>query len=205
MRPTDGGSDSIEWIETDRLVMRSVSEDDERFYCDLYGDPRAMRFVGGPLSRERSERSFRIVLASRFRRPLRRIFMVIIERSSQRAIGIGGYQHINGRRRRVEAGMILKPESQGRGFGKEGLAGLVTHAFEVLPVDEVWIQHAAENRIARRVPVSLGFSPGTDSAPFGGRPGQCLWSAYRESWRPRPGLITIPAAGTRKIDESVAG
>jgi len=91
-------------IETDRLMMRPLSEDDATFYCDLYGDPHAMHFVGPPLSRERAERSFRIVLASRVRRPVVRLSLAIVEKASQQAIGIGGYRDFDARRRRVEAG-----------------------------------------------------------------------------------------------------
>ena len=205
MRPTDGDSAPMDRIETDRLIMRRLSEGDVTLYCDLYGDPHAMHFVGPPLSRERAERSFRIVLESQDRRPIRRLFLAIVEKASQQAIGIGGYPDLDAGRRRVEAGMILKPESIGRGFGKEGLGALVTHAFAVFPVDVVWIQHAAENPIARRVPISLGFSHGIDPAPSDERPGQCFWSAYRESWRRSPGFAPVRAAGTRKIDKSVAG
>jgi RimJ/RimL family protein N-acetyltransferase len=187
VRPTDGESVPMDRIETDRLIMRPLSEDDATFYCDLYGDPHTMHFVGPPLSRERAERSFRIVLASRDRRPVRRLFLAIVEKASQQAIGIGGFQNFDASRR-VEAGMMLKPESLGRGFGKEGLGALVTHAFAVFPVDEVWIQHAAENRIARRVPISLGFSHGIDAAASDERPGQCFWSAYRQSWLRSSGL-----------------
>ena len=186
----------MDWIETDRLLMRPLSEDDATFYCDLYGDPHAMHFVAPPLSRERAERSFRIVLASLARRRIGRLSLVIVEKASQQEIGIGGYRDFDARRRRVEAGMILKPESCGRGFGKEGLGALVTHAFAVFPVDEVWIQYAAENRNAAGVRVSLGFSHGTDAAGSDEKPGQCFWSAYRQSWSPRPGFAPVPAAGT---------
>ena len=115
MRPTDGGSVPMDRIETDRLMMRPLSEDDATFYCDLYGDPHTMHFVGPPLSRERAERSFRIVLASRDRHPVKRLFLAIVEKASQQVIGIGGYRDFDAPRRRVEAGMILKPESCGRG------------------------------------------------------------------------------------------
>jgi len=178
--------------------MRPLSEDDANFFCDLYGDPHSMHFVAPPLSRERAERSFRIVLASRDRRPLVRLFLAIVEKASQQAIGIGGYQNFDASRR-VEAGMMLKPESIGRGFGKEGLAALVTHAFAVFPVDEVWIQHATENQIARSVPISLGFSHGVDADAPGQRPGQSFWTAHRQSWRRSPGPAPARAAGPEKL------
>ena len=162
--------------------MRFLSEGDATLYCDLYGDPDTMRFVGPPLSRERAQRSFRKALASRHRRPLEQLFLVIVANASKQAIGIGALQDLDARRRRVEAGMMLECESVGHGFGKEGLCALVTYAFAIFPVDEVWIQHAAGNSNAKRVPISLGLSRNTDAAYDNGS-GRFIWSAYRESWR----------------------
>src|SRR5262249_9762336 len=97
-------------------------------------------------------------------------------------IGFGAFQCFDPQHGRVEAGMVLNAESRARGFGKEGLHALITHAFAVFPVNEVWIQHAADHALARGVPVSLGLSLNTDGAAYGVPPGKCVWSAFRESW-----------------------
>ncbi len=173
--------DPLAIFGTDRLSLRSLSEADATLFCGLYADPEAMRFVGQPLSREQAERSFRIVLQSLGSRPIKRLFTVILEKPGQQALGFGALQGIDLYRRRVEAGVMLKPASRGRGFGKESLAALVTRAFALLPVDEVWIEHAADHAIARRVPISLGFSPSREV----GVTGKCIWSAYRKSWLSR--------------------
>ena len=170
------------WIETERLNMRPVSEADVTLFCDLYGDPATMRFVGPPLSRERAQRSFRIVLASLDCEPLERLFMVIIEKATQRAVGIGACQQFDARYHRVEAGLVLNSESRVRGFGKEGLRALITHAFEIFPVDEVWVQHAADHAIARQLPFRLGLLPAANVPAYGVQSGKCVWSTYRESW-----------------------
>ncbi len=77
--------------------------------------------------------------------------------------------------------MMLGGGARGRGFGTEGLRALIDHAFATFAVDEVWIQHAADNMDARRVPVSLGLSHNTDI-----KSGKLVWSAYRHSWRAEP-------------------
>ena len=160
-------------LQTERLSMRPVVQADASLYCDLYGDPDTMRFVGPPLTRERALRNFRKVLDSSDCR-----LLVIIEKASGQSIGIGAFQDFDTRGRRVEAGMMLVGEARGRGFGREGLRALIDHAFVAFAVDEVWIQHAADNMDARRVPVSLGLSHNTEA-----RSGKLVWSAYRHSWR----------------------
>jgi RimJ/RimL family protein N-acetyltransferase len=168
-------------IHTERLGMRPLSEGDVPLYCDLYGDPDTMRFVGPPLSRQRAQQSFRKALAASHRQPVERLLLVIVEKATRRPIGLSAFQDFDASRRRVEAGMMLGGASRGRGFGKEGLRALVTYAFSRFPVDEVWIQHAADNSDARRVPVSLGLLHNTDAAYDDGS-GRFVWSAFRESW-----------------------
>jgi len=156
--------------------MRPVVDADASLYCDLYGDPDTMRFVGPPLTRERARRNFRKVLDS-----IDCVLLAIIEKASGRSIGIGAFLDLDTRGRRVEAGMMLAGEARGRGFGREGLRALIDHAFVTFAVDEVWIQHAADNMDARRVPVSLGLSHNTETGS-----GKLVWSAYRHSWRAEP-------------------
>lgn len=172
--------------------MRPLSEGDATLYCDLYGDPDTMRFVGPPLSRERAQRSFRQALASR-RRPLKRLFLVIVAKASKQAIGIGAIQDFDACRRRVEAGIMLGCESHGHGFGKEGLGALVTYAFAVFPVDEVWIQHAADNASAKGLAVSLGLARNTDAA----YEDKFIWSAHRESWYQGPAVQIVRLSNVR--------
>ena len=179
----------MEKFHSERLSMRALSEGDAALYCDLYGDPDTMRFVGPPLSRERALRSFRKALASQ-RQPLERLFLVIVEKAGRRAIGMSALLDFDARRRRVQAGIMLRCESHGRGFGKEGMSALVSYAFAVFPVDEVWVQHAADHSTARRVPISLGFSRNTDAAHDDGS-GKFIWSAYRESWCQGPAVSII--------------
>jgi RimJ/RimL family protein N-acetyltransferase len=157
--------------------MRPVAEGDAALYCDLYGDPDTMRFVGRPLSRERALCCFRKVLASLNCQPPERVLLVIVETATRQCIGIGAFQDFDRQRRRVEAGMMLGTGARGRGFGKEGLRALVTYAFETFAVDEVWIQHAAEHRDARGVPVGLGLAHHTNDPS-----GRFIWSARRHSW-----------------------
>jgi RimJ/RimL family protein N-acetyltransferase len=162
--------------------MRPVSAGDATLFCELHGDPDTMRFVGSPLSVERAQRRFRKILASLGRTPLERLYLVMIEKATRQPIGLAAVQEFDTRRRRVEAGIMLKLEGRGRGFGKEGLRALVTHAFAVFPVDEVWIQHAEDNLAAQRVPMSLGLSRNTEAEACAGM-GKCVWSAHRDSWR----------------------
>jgi RimJ/RimL family protein N-acetyltransferase len=118
--------------------------------------------------------------------------MLIVEKELEQAIGIGSLQDFDRSRRRVEAGVVLKTGARALGFGKEALAALVTRGFAMFPVDEVWIQHAAANSLARGVPVSLGFARNLEaeaSEATSEGSAKNIWSAYRESWFRRRDLV----------------
>jgi RimJ/RimL family protein N-acetyltransferase len=196
------GRDTLHEVDTERLRMRPLSEGDASLYFSLYEDPDTMRFVGPPLSRERAQRAFRKALASLDCRPVERLFLAIVEKASQRAIGIGALQDFDARRRRVQAGIMLESESRGRGFGKEILRALATRAFAAFPLDEVWVQHAADNSSARSLPFSLGFSRNFNTADYGEGPGKCVWCVGRETWCRSPSL---EPPGLNKVDNSLDG
>lgn len=199
------GRDSLGEVDTERLRMRPLSKGNAALYCHLYGDPDTMRFVGRPLSRERAERSFRNALASLDCRPVERLFLAIVEKASQEAIGISALQDLDAPRRRMQAGIMLVSGSRGRGFGKEVLGALVTHAFAVFPVDEVWVQHVAANSMAESLPINLGFSRNFDTADYGEESGTCIWSVDRETWGRGPRSDPGEPPGRKKNDNSVEG
>jgi RimJ/RimL family protein N-acetyltransferase len=210
MSPGTGSGDPLAPIDTERLSMRRLCEADEAFFCDLYADPDTMRFVGPPLSREQAQRSFGIILSYLNHHPLERLFMLIVEKAPEQPVaprraagasrdflrcapvGIGSLQDLDMSRRRVEAGVVLKTGTRAQGFGKEALAALVTRGFAIFPVDEVWIQHAAANSLARGVPMSLGLARNLEAEASGETDegsGKNVWSAYRQSWCSRRDLV----------------
>lgn len=167
-------------VDTARLKLRSLSESDESLYCELYGDAQTMRFIGPPLSPDRAARSFRKTLDSTRRHPVEQLILAVIDEAAQQAIGICSIQQFDAHRRRAEAGIMLKPASHTRGLAKECFRALITYAFAMFPLDEIWSQIAADHSVAERVLIGVGFSRSDESR--GERPGQRIWSAYRESW-----------------------
>jgi ribosomal-protein-alanine N-acetyltransferase len=190
--------DWLDEVETQRLRMRPLSEDDASLYCNICEDPDAMRFVGRPLSPERAQRSFRKALESLDCCPLEQLFLVVVDKASQEAIGISALTQFDARRRRVQAGIMLTSESRGRGFGKEILRAMVTRAFGILPVDEVWVQHARANAMAQSLPVSLGFSRQLDAVDYGEEADKCIWSVARETQVPQLEVGPSRLAGMQK-------
>lgn len=169
-------------FETSRLWVRPLSDTDEALYCELFTDAPTMRFVAPPLSPVRATRGFRKYLKSPRRCAAGQLLLAVIEKAGGQPIGICALQQLDECRRRVEAGIMLKPAVHGRGFAKEGLAALVTQAFAVLPVDEVWVQVAVDHAVVERLVISVGFARRGDSATGDEYSAKYVWSVCRESW-----------------------
>src|SRR5260221_13747987 len=95
-------------FDTQRLHIRRLVESDEALYCGLYTDAATMRYIGAPLSPERAMRSFRNALTWSNDQPTDPRLFAMIEKSTQRAIGLCAIQPFDAGTRRAEVGMMLK-------------------------------------------------------------------------------------------------
>ncbi len=140
-----------------------------------------MRLVGAPLSREQALRSAERMLAFTRSPTPQRIFLVVCEH--ERAIGIASIQHIDTRRGTAELGLMLLPQARERGYAKEAFGGLAARAFEILPLDELWVEHSTEHEAAERVVRGVGFALQSDPASEA-RTGKRRWILKREGLSP---------------------
>jgi RimJ/RimL family protein N-acetyltransferase len=185
-------SESALSFATERLHIRPVTEADESLYCALYTDSETMRFIARPLSPECAASSFQAALRMTGRRPLRQLYLALIDRQTQRGAGICSLQGIDPMLRRAEAGLVVAPDFRGGGFGGEAVRALLTIGFTALSLDEIWAQTPGNHGRAERLLISEGFTP-SGGGKAEQEPGQRLLSAFRTSW---PG----PSAEVRRQD-----
>lgn len=155
-----------------------MTVEDEPLYAHLYTDEETMRFIGTPLSAERAARAFRTALAGMQRDPIERLFLAVIEKSSATTVGICSLQDFDRALRSVQAGIIFVASARAHGYSKEAFTGLIGRVFAELPVDELWVQFAADHVAVQRAAISVGFGRREASGP-----GQrSIWSIRRDNW-----------------------
>lgn len=175
-------------LQSERIRLRALRDDDEKLYCDLYTNADAMRFIAEPLSADRAVRGFRKAVELTSQRTFRQRIMTIVERATDRAIGLCGILSVDEAGRRVEAGIMLDPKSQARGFGKEAFRLIVRNAFGTMPVDEVIARIDSRNLAMQTLASVVGFSRCSDAATSGAASSD-LWSVSRDDWSFRSMLI----------------
>jgi RimJ/RimL family protein N-acetyltransferase len=183
--------------------MRPISNADGALYEHLYTDAETMRFIGEPLAPERAAKSFRSALAGMQRQPIERLFLTVVEKATHSDVGICSLQNFEAVGRSVQAGVMFIASARDKGYSKEGFTGLIQQVFAHLPVDELWVQFAADHVAVQRAVLSVGFArrkdaaagqgaqrnePGTGIyAPSGIGPSASAthaWSVHRDSWSP---------------------
>ena len=168
-------------FETARLHLRPLAVQDQALFCDLYTDTETMRFIGQPLTPERAARSFLKAVAAWAEHPLGRVFLTVLEKATQRALGICAIVQFDMDVSRAEVGIMLKSEARSQGLAREGLGELVRQTFRMFPVATVWVECSTANPVVERMVSSIGFErdEGLASGPLAKR----IWSVHRASWR----------------------
>lgn len=170
--------------ETRRLRLRLLTQEDEALFCGLYTDPDIMRFIGPAMTAARASRAFAGILARMRQKPPGCVYLVILDKVSERPLGICGLPEFHLNAIRQEVGLVLTGQSRSRGIAREGLAALVDRVFTMTSVDEVWSRFSTKNLAAQRLVLSVGFSA-CDEKLWGNESTQeRRWSVDRASWRP---------------------
>jgi RimJ/RimL family protein N-acetyltransferase len=171
-------------LETERLILRPMAEEDMEAFAAFHADEAAMKFIGGTLSREVS---WRVVAVHAGSWALQGFGMFsVIEKESGRWVGRLGPWRPDGWPG-TEVGWGLSRASWGKGYATEGATAAIDWALDTLGWTDVIHCIAPENLGSAAVATRLGSSnrgPGRMAPPFDHMPVD-IWGQSREEWRAR--------------------
>jgi RimJ/RimL family protein N-acetyltransferase len=81
-------------------------------------------------------------------------------------------------------GVMVASPVRARGIASEALVAVIAHAFDTMPVDEVWVRIALDHAACERTAEIIGLVRRAEAAPEDLASNVSRWSAYRGSWRP---------------------
>jgi RimJ/RimL family protein N-acetyltransferase len=168
-------------FETQRLHLRPLQTCDEELYCGLYTDSETMRYIGRPLSQKRALGSFGAVIAQP-RPPNGPFLFAMCDKVAGMDVGLCAVVQLLPTTMSAEVGVMLKSHARGRGYAREGLAGLVESTFLTYPTEAVWVQCSALNPLVERMVKSIGFALDDVAAVGVGPLLQRTWTVRRLSW-----------------------
>jgi RimJ/RimL family protein N-acetyltransferase len=144
-------------LQTDRLVLRLMTEADIDFLAGMLGDPVVMEHYPKPRDRDEAQGWFGRVLAS-YERAGHGFWLTSLRDTGEPVGQIGLLpQDIDGQRE-VEVAYMLARPFWGRGFALEAALACRDHAFRVLQVPRVVSMIRPMNARSLRVAASLGMA-----------------------------------------------
>jgi RimJ/RimL family protein N-acetyltransferase/precorrin-3B methylase len=166
-----------------RLILRPLREGDLELYCALFCDPETMQFISAPWTRDAAVSAFHGALEATRAVPPRALFLTLTPKDQQQAIGLCTLQNVDPVRRQTELGVMLTPAGRAQGFATAALIAVIGHAFERLPVDEVWVRFAVDHGACERLALRVGLVRHAEASPLDRATKLWRWSAHRTSWR----------------------
>jgi len=126
-------------LETDRLVLRPLTEDDfDRMYL-LQSNPEVMRYIGMGKARTKKEARKVFELFLNHQKKWGFSFCTAFEKESGSLIGFIGVVHLalDDNNPEIEVGYWLLPEFWKKGYATEGAKACIKWAFNHLSIEKV--------------------------------------------------------------------
>lgn len=140
-------------IQTERLLLRQLSEADFEAYARICADQNVMKFLGGVMTRVEAWRHLAFLVGHW---QLRGYGMFAVEEKvTGKFIGRVGFMNPGGWPA-FELGWTLAPEAQGRGYATEAAKRLLAYAFDELDQPHVISLIHRDNAPSIRVADRLG-------------------------------------------------
>ena len=175
----------IPQLQTDRLLLRGLRQEDLDAYARFMADPEVTRYmVGDPLTRTDAWRSLAVMIGHW---ALRGYGMWAVERKSDGAfvgrVGLWNPEGWPG----LEVGWTLGREFWGQGYATEAARAAMDFAFLTQGISRLLSVIDSRNRASQRVAERLGETCGEEHViEFQGRRFTTnIWSISREDWARR--------------------
>ena len=144
-------------LETDRLVLRRIDDNDAPQIFKLRSDPEVMKFVPRPLATTIGDAKEHIANINAKIAKNDGINWAITLKGTIDFIGIIGHFCIKKEHFRSEVGYMLLPEFHGNGIMSEALAVVMTYGFNELKLHSVEAIIGPENYASAKVLENNGF------------------------------------------------
>ena len=149
--------DSLPTIDTDRVSLRWVTENDVDALYRIFSHPEVMRYWGAPALKDRDAA---VQLVNEIHDGFRRQSAMkwgIARRTDDQIIGTTTLFNLNFDNRRCELGYGLDRAEWGKGYMQEALQALLDHAFTRLELHRIEADVDPRNMNSIRTVEKLGF------------------------------------------------
>ncbi len=138
-------------LETERLHLRRLTNDDVDGIFALRSNPKTMEFIPRPLAKSNEDALTHIATIDSKIESNEGINWAITLKGDTKFIGIIGLFRIEFENYRSEIGYMILPEFHGKGIGSEAIKEVVRYGFEVMQLHSIEAIIAPENYASERI------------------------------------------------------
>lgn len=145
-------------LRTERLLLRSIADDDVPALFVLRSDPRVMQHIKRPLAKTLDDaRSVLAVQRAAYEKRTA-ITWAITRHGEPELVGSIGLWNIAAEHHRGELGYLLRPDLWGQGITREAARAVLDHGFGTLHLHRIEAQCDPANVASIALLDSLGFA-----------------------------------------------
>lgn len=138
-------------IETDRLILRRITNDDVNEVFELRSNPETMKYIPRPLVKTTEDALEHIAMIEEKIVENTGINWGITLKGNPKVLGIIGYYRLQPENYRAEIGYMLLPEFHGKGIITEAVNRLITYGFNNLKLHSIEAVIDPENFASEKV------------------------------------------------------
>jgi ribosomal-protein-alanine N-acetyltransferase len=144
-------------IETERLLLRRITNDDVNEVFELRSNPETMKFIPRPLVKDNEDALLHIAMIEEKIETNIGINWAITLKDNPKLLGIIGYYRMQPENYRAEIGYMLSPDFHGKGIIPEAVNVLLKYGFENLKLHSIEAVIDPENYASEKVLQKCGF------------------------------------------------
>ena len=144
-------------LETERLLLRRISDDDVNEILELRGNPETMKYIPRPLATTEEEAMAHIKMINDKIESNGGINWAITIKGNPKLIGVIGHYRIQPENHRCEIGYMILPQYNGKGLVTEAVKAVVAYGFDNLQMHSIEAVIDPHNIASERVLQKNGF------------------------------------------------
>lgn len=144
-------------IETERLILRRITNDDVNEIFELRSNPETMKYIPRPLVKTTEDALEHVTMIEEKIVSNVGINWGITLKGSSKILGIIGYYRMQPENYRAEIGYMLLPDFHGKGIISEAVKRLIMYGFHDLKLHSIEAVIDPENAASEKVLQKCGF------------------------------------------------
>lgn len=144
-------------IETERLLLRRITNDDANEVFELRSNPETMKYIPRPLVKNNEDALEHIAMIEEKIATNVGINWGISLKDNSKLLGIIGFYRIQPENYRAEIGYMLSPDFHGKGIIPEAVNKLIRYGFDDLKLHSIEAVIDPENFASEKVLEKCGF------------------------------------------------